>query len=443
MSFTSGVFSLVAGNPVVTGTTISSTWANNTLNDIATGLSTCVLKDGTQTMTGNIPMATFKLTGLGAGTAAGNSIRWEQVLDTTGLTLTGPLNEVHGADIASAATVNLTTATGNVVDVTGTVTVTAITLAEGYQRWVRFTGALILTNGASLALPGGANITTAAGDYALFIGYAAGVVRCAQYLKISGAPAVGTGVPRSYLAGLTLSTAGSSATMSVAAGQAADSTNAVVMSLAASISKTTSSWSVGSAAGGLDTGAIANSTWYHFYEIMRPDTGVVDVVFSLSASAPTMPANYTYKRRLGSGLTNGSAQWVAFTQDGDLFQWTTPVSDVAANNPGITAVTPTLTVPTGVNVIHRGIWSLQDTDPANASALYVTAIEVTDAAATTARSQTALAASAAGRATDINAQLDTRTNTSAQVRYRLFFSNASVSVNELTLGWIDRRGRDS
>lgn len=94
---------------------------------------------------------------------------------------------VHGADITSASTVNLETATGNLVDVTGTTTITAITLNEGHQRTVRFTGALTLTNGASLVLPGGQNIATAAGDYAIFRGYAAGVVRCVTYVKKNGA----------------------------------------------------------------------------------------------------------------------------------------------------------------------------------------------------------------------------------------------------------------
>lgn len=52
----SGVFNLYSpGNPVVTGTTISSTWANNTLSDIATGLSTCVTKNAQTTTTGVIP----------------------------------------------------------------------------------------------------------------------------------------------------------------------------------------------------------------------------------------------------------------------------------------------------------------------------------------------------------------------------------------------------
>jgi hypothetical protein len=97
---------------------------------------------------------------------------------------------VHGADIASAATINLETATGDLVDVTGAVAITTITLSDGHERTVRFTGALTLTNGASLVLPGGANITTAAGDLAVFRGYAAGVVRCVGYTKASGKPVI-------------------------------------------------------------------------------------------------------------------------------------------------------------------------------------------------------------------------------------------------------------
>lgn len=100
---------------------------------------------------------------------------------------------IHGSDVASAGTINLDSATGNLVDVTGTTTITAITLADGRERTVRFTGILTLTNGASLVLPGGANITTAAGDYAIFRGYAAGVVRCAVYQKASGTAVVSSG----------------------------------------------------------------------------------------------------------------------------------------------------------------------------------------------------------------------------------------------------------
>lgn len=86
MPFSSGQFTLYApGNPVTTGETISSDWANNTLTDIATGLSTCVLKDGTQTMTAALPMGGFRITGLGAATARTDAIRLSQVQDSTAL----------------------------------------------------------------------------------------------------------------------------------------------------------------------------------------------------------------------------------------------------------------------------------------------------------------------------------------------------------------------
>lgn len=111
----------------------------------------------------------------------------------TGTTFKWDAYSSHGADIASAATLNLDAATGDLVDVTGTTGITAITMADGRVRTVRFTGALTLTNGASLVLPSGANITTAAGDYAIFRGYAAGVVRCVGYFRASGKPVAGIG----------------------------------------------------------------------------------------------------------------------------------------------------------------------------------------------------------------------------------------------------------
>lgn len=105
----------------------------------------------------------------------------------SGIDSTSRINEAQGADIPSAANIDLDGATGNLVDVTGVVAITSITLSQGRSRTVRFTGALTLTNGASLVLPGGVNIVTAAGDFAIFRGYAAGVVRCVGFSKASGA----------------------------------------------------------------------------------------------------------------------------------------------------------------------------------------------------------------------------------------------------------------
>lgn len=80
MSFSSGTFSInSAGQPVTSGSVISSTAFNSLTADLASGLSTCMLKDGTQTLTANIPFGNFKITGLGAGSALTDSANLQQV----------------------------------------------------------------------------------------------------------------------------------------------------------------------------------------------------------------------------------------------------------------------------------------------------------------------------------------------------------------------------
>lgn len=92
-----------------------------------------------------------------------------------------------GADIASATALTLGT-DGNSFDVTGTTTITSIaTVGVGTHVTLQFDGILTLTHHATdLILPSGANITTAAGDIAVFYEYATGDWRCVSYSKASG-----------------------------------------------------------------------------------------------------------------------------------------------------------------------------------------------------------------------------------------------------------------
>jgi hypothetical protein len=197
MSFNgSGAFVInSAGQPVSANTLIEAAVFNAFTADIATGLSTVIAKDGQTTITANLPMSGYKFTGLGAGSAAGNSLRYEQLFTTGAVQLLGAMNWVKGADIASDTTINLTTATGNGVHVTGTTTITGVTLGSGMVRLVVFDGALTLTHNATTNnLPGAANITTAAGDRAIY--WSDGTtVYCMVYIKASGkatvSPAVG------------------------------------------------------------------------------------------------------------------------------------------------------------------------------------------------------------------------------------------------------------
>jgi hypothetical protein len=101
----SGTFQInTAGQPVVTGTVISSTAFNSLTSDLATGLSTAITKDGQTTVTANIPMANFKITGLGAATAAADAVRFSQLQGSTDKLLTVTGTDTYVATASPALT---------------------------------------------------------------------------------------------------------------------------------------------------------------------------------------------------------------------------------------------------------------------------------------------------------------------------------------------------
>lgn len=237
--------------------------------------------------------------------------------------------------------------------------------------------------------------------------------------------------PQGYLFGLTMSTAGASTTLSVAAGAACDSTGSRIMKLLASIAKTTAAWALGTAAGGLDTGSIAASTWYHFFLIQRVDTGVVDVLFSLSATAPTMPANYTLFRRIGSMKTNGSSQWTLFFQNGDEFLWDVAVVDFSSIATTNSSVLKALSVPSGINV--NALFSARNNVGTGATVIYFSCPDIT---APTAGGDVVMSHPGTNVGTGA---YNIRTNTSNQIRATGNATTGTYSIN--TYGWIDTRGQ--
>lgn len=262
-----------------------------------------------------------------------------------------------------------------------------------------------------------------------------------QTLQVSaGVPAWGSAAGSlNGIAGLTLSNNSGDAVndLDIAAGaaQSDDATiaNRVLLTLTSALTKRLdATWAVGTNQGGLDTGSVGNNT-YHVFLIMRPDTAVVDVLFSLSATAPTMPTNYTKKRRIGSIVRLGGTI-LAFNQAGDEFLLLAPVLDVDTTTLSTTAVVSALTVPTGVKV--HAILNVFTTAGANNSVL-LSEMDVTDAAPSTTVAPLSTHHVPSGGHSD---RVRMRTNTSAQIRARS--SAGSTTLRIATAGWVDRRGRD-
>lgn len=238
-----------------------------------------------------------------------------------------------------------------------------------------------------------------------------------------------------YIGGLNLSTAGASATFGVAAGAAADSTNTVMMVLASAFTKTTSAWGAGTGHGALDTGAIANTTWYHAFLIYNSTTNAVDVLISLSVSSPTFPSGYTALRRLGSMLTDGSGNWVRFYQYDDEFIWDAMVNDANGQNPGTGSTLYPLHVPPGIKVdatISAAWFNVS-------GSVYVGLMdpEITGQTVSTASVGAWLFSADSTHASSCVGTV--RTDTSQNVRAASSGSNGSLYIN--TIGWIDTRGK--
>jgi hypothetical protein len=110
-----GTFSLVAGNPFITGSVISSTTMNNTLSDIATALTASVANDGQTPITANQSFGGFNLTNvgtLGATTVSATTLGASGT-STLGVANITTLAVVTTATVPTAGTTDNTTEAAN------------------------------------------------------------------------------------------------------------------------------------------------------------------------------------------------------------------------------------------------------------------------------------------------------------------------------------------
>lgn len=366
------------------GIKITASRMDQEFDNFATGLSNCLTRDGQGSPSAPIPFNSQRLTQLGNATADTDGMN-RQTSDSRYIGIK------KGDDIPSASSIDLGAATGPVVAITGTTTITSFgTAAAGITRHVIASGAFTLThNATSLILPTSANITTAAGDTFWAVSLGSGNWRVTSYQKFDGHALVETAAPTQVpmsgqLFGMTLSNNAIDATndIDIASGQcSSDATTPVLMALSSTMTKRLDAlWVAGTNQGGLDTGGKSPSTWYYVWIIRKDSDGSIDALFSASSTSPTMPSGYTHKRRIGAIHTSGTSTIEGFVQDGDYFMW----KDVQADWNGTVTATPTdraLTVPplTGImahvaftsDFSSAGIVSIYHPDQTNGNLAYV------------------------------------------------------------------------
>jgi hypothetical protein len=400
-----------------------------------------ILVAGTRAFTGNQAMGGFKLTGLAAGSANGDSVRFEQ-LPATAYTTTfananltaGVLTVTHNFNNQYVGEVVITDNNSKVVipdEVTYTNTTTLAVDLSSYGAIAGTWRVVVFNTGTSVAA-----------DAVSDIGFAASwdtVTTIAPSKNAVYDVITQNRLPRSYLAGLGLANDTDAAhDIVIAVGTCRDSANAYDMTLAAVLTKRLDAeWAAGDDAGGIFTGSVGNTTWYHVFLIRKDSDGTIDAGFDTSITAANKPAGYSNYRRLGSVLTDGSANILPFFQVGDEFRWVTGIKDVTTTNPGTNAVTRVLSTPLGVRtlaIIYAGQTNTGGTG------ILIFLISSMDQADTSPVWNTISCGVYANNS--VMMQMTVLTDTSSQVRSRLNTSGATDDFHITTIGYVDYRGRN-
>lgn len=338
------------------------------------------------------------------------------------------INESKGADVIAATETDIFgNGDGNTLHITGDAQIDDFTNASSAGQWRKliFDGTPVVTSGSGITVFGGTR-TAVAGD--MLMVFADTVSAFDAYWVLADGTNVSGKLARGYINGLITSVGtDTDHDVDIAAGECRNDGDTADIILSSGLTKQIdSAWNVGDDAGGLDTGAVAIDTWYYLWMIRRSDTGNVDVLFSASPTAPTMPTDYDQKRLIAFVLTDGSANINGFIQNDNEWLWSTIAEDASFSS-STSASNVTLSVPIGFEVQAK-INVVLNTGGTNGEMRIYSPLQ-SDVSITAANANLQLTT------TVVRASIATyiRTNTSSQIRAR---SNTAINNSEVsTEGW--------
>lgn len=351
-----GNYTVPVGTLVNTGDTVLPSQHNPWANDSSTAISNRFSKDGRAPATGNWNLNNFRITQLGAPSGA-NDAATKTYVDTAVTAVNSSQPKIENL---AANRLALTADKGTSFRFSGNRTLTfqpAATLGNNWwcEVWSK-SGVVTLDPDSAETIEGTATMLIQTGERCIV--FCTGTL----FYAISASSTYSGPQLQGYYFGLGLTTAAvdTANDITIATGAAAaDTSPYYLMQLGTAITKQIdAAWAVGNNAGGLDTGAVGNNTYY-IWLIQRSDTGVTDALFSLSSTAPTMPTNYDRKRLIGratrvSALNQSPSQTIA------PFQWVTVPRQASTSGTAIDFTSIPATA-TEIELVFNGT-SLSGTD---------------------------------------------------------------------------------
>lgn len=350
----SGTYVLPVGNPVVTGTTITSNWANTTFSDVATALTGSVAADGQTPMTGPLAMGNNKITGVANGTASTDVATVGQISNPN----------ITGGSIDGTPIGNISPSTGRftTLEVSSGATLagtcTAPTVSPGSDNSTKIATTAFVQSAISAVSSGVTSFNTRTGVVTLSSGDVTGALGFTPY-NAGGATVVTTGNISTYAPSPTGTGASGNWGINIT-GNAATVTNGAYVNAAntfsatntfsgsnnifnnpvhAGASTTTSLFLTSTSTGSsinfydVDTGNAYNSVFY-----TASGTALVNQSYSMAFKTPSVASSTTAYQFFGDGTANktGGGSWGSVS-DSRLKDNVTPLTGALAK---ITSLNP-------------------------------------------------------------------------------------------------------
>ena len=394
----SGVFNRIYNwvNDKANGYKITASRMDGEFDGIATGLSNCITKDGQTTLTANIPFSTYKLTGLGSGTARTDAINVGQVQDNQFLYLGTTSGSADAYTLTPSPAITVYTATQQF---TAKISATNLTTTPYLQissiaspattaviKKLSATKTEIAVEASDLLINGIYDFKrNSANDAWIVLNPEKAFYNLTNGINYNNSKATTTSQGIAFLSNpITISNNATDANNDIdfSAGNAPlDDGSGQVLLLSTLVKRLDASWVAGTNQGGLFTGTKANSTLYYLFAITNGT--ITDAGFDISPTGANIPAGYKGAYR-GMILTNSSGNILAFEQlKNNYFEFITPILEGSGVTPStrtalnasapknvIVKINATLTSVATTGVNHLYLTDLNKTDTTSVIKLY-------------------------------------------------------------------------